>query len=395
MKRVWQTAAKGLAGLLLITMYAMPQGYTVSARPGALNYIEGNVYINGQQISEKGLRSVFLNANDTLSTDLGKAEVLLTPGVFLRLGDNTAVKMISPSLTDTQVEVTRGEAMVEAAGLVKENDITVLDHEGTIKIQKEGLYRFTADNPPTAGVLEGKAQVFFGGEKIELGKGHETVIGAALKAQKFDPKREDELYAWSNIRSQYDAASSYQAAKNVSLNNSSGWWGGYGYNGFYSPGWFWNNGFNSWAWLPGYGAFYSPFGWGFYAPAIIGYAPVVYVPVSGVGTVVKNPQKPGTPVAVNPKNPPAVGSVATSPAAYAAARVQAAHSFAATGYSTASGGHVSATRAAASFGGSSGGGAAHASSGGFSGGGHASGGGVSGASSGAGGHASGGGGGHR
>jgi hypothetical protein len=397
MKRVWQLAATVLAGSLGTAMYAMPQGYTVSARPGALNYIEGGVYLNGTQVSDKGLRSIFLNTNDTISTDAGKAEVLLTPGVFLRIGDNSAVKMISPSLTDTQVEVKRGEAMIEAAGLVKDNDITVLDHQGTIKIQKEGLYRFTADEPPSAGVLEGKAEVFFEGQKIELGKGKQTVIGAALKAQKLDLTKQDDLYAWSNIRSQYDAASSYQAAKNVSLNNSGGWWG-YGYNGWYSPGWFWNNGFDSWAWLPAYGAFYSPFGWGFYAPGIIGYAPVVYVPVyGGGGTVVKNPKNPqkpgGTPVAVNPKNPPALGATASSPALYAQARAQAAHTFAGTGYSTASGGHVSASRAAASFGGASGGGAAsHASSGGFSGGGHA-GGGFSGGAAGGGGHSGGGGGG--
>jgi hypothetical protein len=392
MKRVWQKAATVVAGVLVTAMYAMPQGYTVSARPGALNYIEGGVYLNGSQVSDKGLRSVFLNANDTLSTEVGKAEVLLTPGVFLRLGDNSAVKMISPSLTDTQVEVTRGEAMIEAAGLVKDNDITVLDRQGTIKLQKEGLYRFTADEPPTAGVLEGKAQVFFEGQKVELGKGKETVINAGLKTQKLDLNKQDDLYAWSNLRSQYDAASSYQTAKNVSLNNSNGWWG-YGYNGWYSPGWFWNNGFDSWAWLPAYGAFYSPFGWGFYAPGMIAYAPVVYVPVTTTGgTVVKNPQKPVLPVAVNPKNPPALRGAASSPALYAQARAQAARSFASTGYSTASGGHLSAARATASFSAPSGGGAAHASSGGFSGG-HASGGGFSGGAAGGGGHAGGGGGG--
>ena len=385
MKRVWQTAAKVLAGLLVTAVYAMPQGYTVSARPGALNYIEGNAYLNGRPVSDKGLRAVFLSANDVLSTDAGKAEVLLTPGVFLRIGDNSAVKMVSPSLTGTQVEVTRGEAMVEAAGLMKENDIQVLDHNGTIRIEKDGLYRFTAGNPPTAAVLEGKAEVFFEGQRIELAKGHETVIGSALKAEKFDPKKEDELYAWSNIRSQYDAASSYQTAKNMSINSSNSDWWGYGFGG-YSPGWLWNSGFNSWAWLPGDGAFYSPFGYGFYAPGVVGYAPIVNMPVYGGGTYWKNHP---SPVPVNPKNPPAVGAVASSPASYAAARVQAAHSFAATGFTASNGTHVSAGSA---FSGAASSGASHASGGGVSGGGHASGG-FSGAGAG-GGHA-GGGGGHR
>jgi hypothetical protein len=379
-------------------MYAMPQGYTISARPGALNYIEGNAFINGRPVSDKGLRSVFLNANDTLSTDIGKAEVLLTPGVFLRLSDNSAVKMVSPSLIDTQVEVVRGEAMVEAAGLVKDNDIKILDHEGVVKIEKDGLYRFSAEPPPTAAVLEGKAEVSFGGQRIDLGKGHETVIGAVLKAEKFDVKKPDDLYAWSNIRSQYDAASSYQAANNVNLNNYGGWWG-YGFGGWYNPGWFWNSGFDSWAWLPAYGAFYSPFGWGFYAPGVVAYAPVVTVPVyGGGGTYWKNHPKPGpgkpTPVPVNPKNPPATGAIATSPAAYAAARAQAAHSFAASGFHTASGEHVSAGRGGF-FSGGSGSSAGRASSGGGAVG-HASGGGFSGGGGGGhGGGGGGGGGGHR
>jgi FecR protein len=393
MKRVWQTAAKLLAGITVAAICATPQGYTISARPGAVNYVEGNAYLNGEPLSTKGLKSTFLNANDTLSTDAGKAEVLLTPGVFLRIGDNSAVKMISPSLTDTQVEVRRGEAMLEVAGLIKDNDIQILERNGTIRIEKDGLYRFSADDPPTAAVLEGKAEVSFDGQKIQLGKGHETIVGAVLKAEKFDLTRDDDLYAWSNVRSQYDAASSYQAAKSVPVGNTGGWWGN-GFGGWYSPGWLWNGAFNSWAWLPGYGAFYSPFGWGFYSPGAIAYAPVVYVPVGG-GTVT-NPKPVTKPVPVNPKRPPAVGAVASSPARYAAARVQAAHAFASRGFTTASGGHISSGqarsfssgisgRASSSAAGSAAGhasggggvsaGAAHASGGGFSGGGHAGGGG--------------------
>jgi FecR protein len=380
MKRLWHTAAKLLAGITVAAICATPQGYTISARPGALNYVEGHAYINGEPVSSKGLRSTFLNANDTLSTDIGKAEVLLTPGVFLRIGDNSAVKMVSPSLTDTQVEVKRGEAMIEVAGLMKDNGIQVLDHNGSIRIEKDGLYRFSADDPPTAAVLEGKAEVSVGDQKIRLGKGHESVIAPELKAEKFDLTRDDDLYAWSNVRSQYDAASSYQAAKSAPINSSNGWWG-YG-NGFYSPGWLWNGAFDSWAWVPAYGAFYSPFGWGFYSPGMIGYAPVVYVPVGG-GTVT-NPKPVTKPVPVNPQKPPAVGAVASSPAQYSAARVQAAHAFASNGFSTASGAHISSGRAVSmasggagrASGGSFSAGAAHVSGGSFGGGGgHASGGG--------------------
>ena len=48
-----------------------------------------------------------------LETGDGKAEILLTPGVYLRLGSDSSVKMISNSLANTEVTVSQGEAMVE------------------------------------------------------------------------------------------------------------------------------------------------------------------------------------------------------------------------------------------------------------------------------------------
>jgi hypothetical protein len=319
MKRVWHSSAKVLLGLFVAAMYAMPQANTVSARPGAVNYIEGHAALNGTELSQKTLGRTFLNTNDTLSTDLGKAEVLLTPGVFLRIGDNSQIRMVSPSLTNTQVEVTKGEAMVEVAELVKDNDIQLLDHGASLRIEKTGLYKVTADNPPTAAVIDGKAELNYGDRKVDLAKGHEVVISADLKPEKFNAKKEDDLYAWSNVRSEYDAGSSYAAARNVTVNSYNyGGYGAFGYpfGGFYGPGWYWNGGlWNSWAWLPGDGYFFSPFGWGFYSPAYIGYAPVVYVPVAGRQT----------PVPVSTKNPPALRTTGIrSPAALAAARAQTA-----------------------------------------------------------------------
>jgi FecR protein len=324
MKRVWHTSSKVLAGLFLAAMYAMPQGYTVSARPGAVNYIEGHASLNGTEISQKTLGKTFLNANDTLSTDLGKAEVLLTPGVFLRIGENSQIRMVSPSLTNTQVEVMKGEAMVEVADLLKDNNIEILDRGGSMRIEKTGLYRVTADDPPTASVIEGKAELSFGDRKIDLGKGRETVIAANLKAEKFNAKKEDDLYAWSNVRSEYDAGASYASARSATVNsynnNTYGGWAGYpaGFGYGFGPGWYYNGLWNSWAWMPANGYFFSPFGWGFYSPSYIAYAPIIYAPVGGRTA----------PVPVNTKRPPAVATagaaVPRSPAALNAARAQTA-----------------------------------------------------------------------
>ncbi len=383
MKRAWPAPAKILTGLFVTAMYAMPQAYTISAKPGVVNYIEGNAFLNGRQISTQNLKATFLNANDTISTDIGKAEVLLAPGVFLRVGDNSQVRMISPSLSDTQIELKAGEAMIEADDIVKDSRVTVTDGGNSVVVEKSGLYKFTAGDAPKVAVLEGKLDVYNGDRKTEVGKGHEILLGQARKTEKFDPKKGDDLYAWSNVRSQYNAASSYQAAKDVNASSYGGVWGDFGFGGFANPGWMWNAGFNSWAWLPGGGAFYSPFGYGFYGPGMVGYAPVIYTPLyrgSG-GYYTGNRKLPvaakaaagATPtrvaaVPVNPVRPPATGLVASSPFAHSMASAQTAHAYASSGFRTASGVTVPAGRAAApSFGGGSNGGRAMSSGRGFSG----------------------------
>lgn len=273
MQRVWRVGAKILTGLFVTAMCAMSQSYTTSARPGVINYIEGSATLDGQPLvlNNQQQGPTYLNPNETLSTTNGRAEVLLTPGVFLRIGDNSAVRMVSPDLINTQVALERGEAMLEVDQLVKDNRISVLDGQATVNVQQTGLYRLVAGPQPTAAVYDGKLLVRQDDHQIELKKGHATELAGVLKSEKFDRQEEDALYAWSNVRSEYDSEASYQAAKNVYVNNYYGgspW--GWGFAG--GPGWYWNAGFDSFAWLPYDGAFYSPFGWGFFGPGYIPYA---------------------------------------------------------------------------------------------------------------------------
>lgn len=413
---VWVAAT---AGLLLAAATASAQTYTISAKPGVVNYIEGTAYLNGSKLSDQAVRSTFLAAGDTVSTSDGKVEILLSPGVFLRVGENSQIRMISPTVMNTQLAIVQGEAFVEAAGLLKDNTVQVTDHGASITIEKNGLYRFKADDSPSVAVLEGKALVYFGEKKVELNKDREVLIGDVLTSEKFDPKQEDELYAWSNVRSEYEAAATYQAAQSVSANSFGGGWGIFGYSGLYGPGWFWNSAFDSWAWMPPYGAFYSPFGWGFYSPGVVGYAPVVTAPVYRGGHWERHPGQPGNPnwtghhwvgrtttasVPVRLDHPPAVGVIPSSAWAAHEARVQAEHSLASTGTFNprmagasgfVGGSHISVPSAVGVRGGGWSGGGRASSGGGWAGG-HAGGGFAGGARSGGGGgfssagHASGG-----
>jgi hypothetical protein len=247
---------------------------TKTAVPGTLNYVEGQASIGAESLNSKSVGSVQLEASQTLTTESGKAEVLLTPGVFLRVGSNSAVKMISPSLTNTDVEIQKGEAFVEVDEIHPQNDITVSALGSTTTLLKTGLYDF---NLPQAElqVFDGKALVSENDQHTTVKGGHEISLDASgkLTTQKFNKKQNEEgdLYRWSSLRSAYLAEANVNAAGLYAVNGygpwGPGWWG---------AGWYWDPWFSAFTFVPGDGIFYSPFGWGFYSPWLAYRAPLFY-----------------------------------------------------------------------------------------------------------------------
>jgi hypothetical protein len=262
-KPVVRTAGTLFAAACLATAYGSV------ARPGTVNYAEGQVHLNGRTIGAKALGNTEVDPGQVLQTANGKAEILLTPGVYLRIGENSAVKMVSPSITNTQVQLLRGEANLEVDLLAKENHLSILDNGADVQIQKKGIYSLSTD-PPQVAVYDGKAEVQAGDRSVDVKKGRELTLrpNARLKPQKFDRDRQDALYAWSKLRSQYEADANASSAQMVLVNNYPGWWGG--------TGWYWNPYFDSWAFVPGGGYFDNPWGFGFYSPAYFGYYGLPY-----------------------------------------------------------------------------------------------------------------------
>src|SRR5262249_30221292 len=131
------------AGLLSVASAAI-------ARPGTVNYAEGSVTLNGQTVAAKALGSTEVEPGQVLQTEQGKAEMLLTPSVSLRLGDQSSVRMVSSSLIDTRVEVEKGIAIVEVDQIANENRLDVIDGGVTTTLEKKGIYRFNGDQPLVA-----------------------------------------------------------------------------------------------------------------------------------------------------------------------------------------------------------------------------------------------------
>jgi hypothetical protein len=248
--------------LSLATLSATAFGQAANqARPGTLNYVEGQASIEGRPVTPNSVGNTVLEGGQYLSTANGKAEVLLTPGVFLRLGNDSTVQMVSPNLTHTEVKLERGHANVEVDQLYKQNVILIDLGKGQTQLLQNGLYTFDADSS-TVRVFDGKANVFPGSnlqadvKPIDVKGSHElTLTGEPVKPQHFDKdKSQDDLYRWSSLRSEYLGDANVGIAEEYA-----------GAANFY-PGWYWAGGPYGYTWLPGDGLFWNPYGYGFYSP---------------------------------------------------------------------------------------------------------------------------------
>src|ERR1700716_445338 len=135
-----------IASFILVAALSTPVYGANPARLGSINYVEGQVSIAGQPLDAQAIGSAELQPGQSLDTQIGKAEILLTPGAFLRLGDNSSVTMISPSLTDTEVRLDKGRASVEVAELHQGNNLVITLHGDAVRLLKTGLYDFDADH---------------------------------------------------------------------------------------------------------------------------------------------------------------------------------------------------------------------------------------------------------
>jgi hypothetical protein len=233
---------------------------TNSARPGTINYVEGQATINGRILTSQSAGRAEIAPGQTVATTNGKVEVLLTPGVFLRLADNSAVTMVSPDLTRTEVQLDRGRAEVEVDLLYKQNDLLVDQGPAQTKLLKNGLYEFDATSNNMR-VFDGEAVVSpsqTAKKWITVKEHHELALtGEQTKSRDFNAEQaanDDPLYNWSKLRADYLGQANLSLAEEYAGNEG------------FDPGWSWNSAMFAYTWLPGDGLFWSPFGYGFYSP---------------------------------------------------------------------------------------------------------------------------------
>lgn len=253
MPRLSKTLVFALAALFAPALFAQNPAPANSAVPGTLNYIEGAATVDGHFLAANSVGSVTLQPGQEIATSQGRAEVLLTPGVFLRLDHNSAATLTSSDLLNTVVTIDRGQAAVEVDQMFKQNDLHIVENNVPVQLLKPGYYEFNADHGNVL-VFNGEAAaVRHDGKFVTIKAHHDLSVagGPQLKSASFDEgeQQQSDLYRWSSLRSDYLAQANQQIA------------GEYGTG--YAPGWYWDPWLSYYTFVGPY-PFYSPFGWGFY-----------------------------------------------------------------------------------------------------------------------------------
>lgn len=273
-----------VVGLVLATSICAPawgqRQNSYMARPGSINYVEGQASIATETLNPDSVGSLELEKGQSITTQTGKVEILLTPGVFLRVSDNSAVRMVSPDLANIEVAVDKGRAMIEVLDIRKENNIRIDQNDAHTRVLQKGLYDFDAECGEVR-VFKGAAEVKAKDEGVKVTGQHLVAVNTAgkLKAHGFNTRQyEDDFFRWSALRSGYLAEAGVDEAR-VYIGYGPGWYG----PGWYGAGWYWDPWFGAYTFLPAEGIYYSPFGWGFYSPIVVYHSPFFYYDYWGHG----------------------------------------------------------------------------------------------------------------
>ncbi len=269
-----QPLSRALVVLALCSLAAFGQS-VVSARSGMIHLVEGRVFLGDEAVEVKFGQFPEVKENQVLRTEMGRAEVILTPGVFLRVAENSSFRMITNRLIDTRLEFLSGSAVIEAGDIPRDNAVTVVMGDAEVRLARRGLYRLDSD-PASVRVFDGEVQVAQSGREVDVKGGRMLALGAEPAAAKFDKDETDALDRWSRRRAEYVAMANISAANSIRRSGMS--WG--------SSGWAFNPYFGMFTFVPVSGTWYSPYGFRYWSPRAVYavYQPrIIYAPPSGGG----------------------------------------------------------------------------------------------------------------
>ncbi len=178
----------------------------VSTHSGVVYYFDGAVFLGDQPLQARLGTFPSVPVGWELRTEKGKAEVLLTPGVFLRMGENSSIRMVANDLANTRVELLEGSAIIDAPQQASGTSVTLLFRNWEIRPGRSGSCRLDS-NPPRLWVSRGEAEVSGAdGQPVKVEQGMDLPLAKVLVPDQAAPQPLDDLSVWDQGRSDSIAA---------------------------------------------------------------------------------------------------------------------------------------------------------------------------------------------
>jgi hypothetical protein len=225
---------------MTVFIAAVLMQYVVSVKAGLVNHVQGTANVAEMETAR---------VNRPIQTGLdGYVEVLLRPGSFLRLGENSEATIDDADLAKVKLTVTRGPAVIEVVEISSQFPITVTTANLTTKIVSSGIYRF---EDGTATVIQGKLQT--ADSKLSYEKGWQVFFKDNYRARKAAKIQVTSLDVYSQTRSEQIAQANFSLASSLSGPSS---------YGIYDL-WLFSPQFGMYTFIP-HGGFRSPYGHQYY-----------------------------------------------------------------------------------------------------------------------------------
>jgi FecR protein len=186
--------------------------FIISAKAGLVNAVEGTANVRIQEQVPAG--------SPIQTGSAGRVEILLNPGSFLRLAENSLAVLDSVELTNIRVHVISGSAIIEAGSVEKDSPIRVTNGQLKVSIVAPGIYRFSEN---TASVLDGELRTE--DTALSIDKGRQIKARGDQDDQYEEskipsPEQVTSLDEWSQQRSKQIASANARSSDTDSASNS-------------------------------------------------------------------------------------------------------------------------------------------------------------------------------
>lgn len=245
--------------------------FVISARAGGVNAVTGKtgVHAKGSTVWEQLTIKDNLEGGDVVKTGLdGRVEILLNPGSYMRVGENSEFELTSNTLDNLEVRLIRGTAIVEATGADDtELMINITTPHAKMAIVRRGLYRVNVVPGDLTEVIVRKGRMLLSDPEAKINGGKKLIFSgnsySVAKLTDAEKKEVDSLEAWSKNRAETIA----KANKRILSSDRRMLWRTAYLSDWafrFSPRlggfWYYDRGLSCYTFLPFYSGWGSPYG---------------------------------------------------------------------------------------------------------------------------------------